>query len=150
MLGSANHSLNPMRWAIRVFVIVVVIAAIAAGFCLYEGISASLHAEHVLNAALLSVQLLEDYVVLHDGDWPRSWADLEGLPPREWAMFEWPKDSRNTQQYVAIDFSADPRRLAKQEVDEFEAVRPIGPYYPFKDRGSVATLLNAIREHAAH
>ena len=136
-----------MRWAIRIAVTAVVIAALAIGYCLCQEISASLHAEHVLHASSLTVQLLEDYVVQHDGEWPRSWTDLEGLPPREWAVFEWPKDSQEVQQYVAVDFSADPQRLAKLKLDEFDAVRPIGPYYPFEDYGSVEALLRTIREH---
>ncbi len=61
-------------------------------------------------------------------------------------MYEWPMDSREVQQYVAVDFSADPQRLVKQSVDEFEAVRPIGPYYLFKHYGSVEALLKAVRE----
>ena len=61
-------------------------------------------------------------------------------------MFRWPHDSLAVQQYVEVDFAADPHRLAKQTADEFEAVRPIGPYYPFKDRGSVEALLASIRE----
>jgi hypothetical protein len=145
-LGLFDRFSFPMRWMIRIAAVVAFTAVLAGGFFVYHGISASLHAEHVLHAALLTVQLLDDYVTTHDGQWPRSWADLETLPPREWAMFEWPKDSPEVQRYVAVDFSADPQRLAVQSVDEFDAVRPIGPYYPFKDRGTVEALLKSIRE----
>ncbi len=137
-----------MRLANRIAVTVVVAAGLAIGFWLYLGISSSLHAEHVLHAALLTVGLLDEYVDQHDGQWPRGWAELEGLPRREWAMFEWPKDSREVQRYVTVDFAADPKRLAKQSVDEFDAVRPVGPYYPFKEHGSMAALLSTIRKHA--
>jgi hypothetical protein len=136
-----------MRRAIGIVAAVAILAGIGAGWCLYRGISASIHAEYALHAALLSVQLLEEYVVKHDGAWPRSWADLEGLPPRDRAMFRWPRDSHEVQRYVSVDFSADPQRLARQSSGEFEAVRPIGPYYPFKHYGSVDALLKAIREH---
>jgi hypothetical protein len=138
-----------MRWVTRVAVVVALIAALIGGFCIYQRVSSSLHAEHVLHAALLTVQLLNDHVAVHDGQWPRSWTDLEGLPPRKWAMFEWPKDSQEVQQYVAIDFSADPQRLATQNVEQFDTVRPIGPYYPFKDSGFVEALLNTLRERKA-
>jgi hypothetical protein len=140
---------HPKQWALRAIASGAVVVVLAGGWCLYQGVSASNHAEHVLHAALLTVQLLEEHVVQHHGEWPRSWADLEALPPRRWGMFEWPKDSRDVQRYVAVDFSADPKRLAKQTADEFNAVRPIGPYYPFKDRGSVESLLKAIRERKA-
>jgi hypothetical protein len=135
-----------MRWIIRTIIVLTIVAIFVFGFCLYRGVSDSIHAEFVLHSALLTIQLLDDYAVGHDGDWPASWTDLERLPSRNWCMFEWPKDSKIIQQYVEIDFSADPDRLAKQSVDEFDAVRPIGPYYPFKDRGSVKILLNSIRE----
>jgi hypothetical protein len=125
---------------------VAVVVAVAVGWCLYQGASASLHAEHVLHAALLVVELLQEHVEQHDGEWPRSWGDLEALPPRRWGMFEWPKDSHDIQRYVAVDFSVDPMWLAMQTVDQFDAVRPIGPYYPFKDKGSIAALLKALRE----
>lgn len=139
-----------MRWAIRIVVVVVVIAAMVIGFCVYQGISASLHAEHVYHAALLTVQLLDEYVVLNDGKWPRSWSDLEKLPPRQRAgMFDWPEDSTKVQQYVEVDFSVDPQNLAKQSADEFDAVRPIGPYYDFKDSGQVKALLKSIRTHGS-
>jgi hypothetical protein len=137
-----------MRWAIRATGLLAVVAALVVGWFTYQGISASIHAEHVLQAAQLTIQLLRDYVVRHDGEWPRSWSDLEGLPSRSWGMFEWPKDSQNVQRYVTVDFNADTRRLARQGVNGFDAVRPIGPYYPFKDEGSVAALLKAIRERA--
>jgi hypothetical protein len=64
-------------------------------------------------------------------------------------MFDWPKDSHEVQQYVAVDFSADPRQLAEETAAEFDAVRPIGPYYPFKDYGSVGALLETIRSHTS-
>jgi hypothetical protein len=139
-----------MRRVTRAVVAVAVIVALIGGFCVYQGISASLHAEHVLHAALLTVQLLTDHVTSNDGEWPRSWSDLEDLPPREWAMFEWPEDSSEVQQYVEVDFAADPQRIAEQSVHEFDAVRPIGPYYPFKDRGTVEALLKTIRERESN
>jgi hypothetical protein len=133
---------------IRIFVVVVVIAAMVAGFCIYQGVSASLHAEHVLHAALLTVQLLDEYVVLNDGQWPHSWSDLEKLPPKHrGGMFSWPEDSTDVQKYVELDFSANPQNLAKQSANQFDAVRPIGPYYEFKDYGSVEALLKSIRTH---
>ena len=139
-----------MRWVIRFVVVVAVIAAMAVGFCLYQGITTSLHAENVLHAALLTVQLLNEYVILHDGKWPQSWSDLEKLPPKErMGMYDWPEESREVQQYVEVDFSADPESVAKHGVAEFNAVRPIGPFYPFKDRGSVEELLKAIRKHTS-
>lgn len=139
-----------MRWIIRVVALVVLVAVLAGGYCVYRGITDSLHAEHVLHAAMLTVELIDEHVTTHDGAWPRSWADLEALPPHERrGMFEWPRDSVKVKQYVTVDFSADPQRLAEQSVEEFDAVRPIGPYYAFKDYGGVKALIEHVREHAS-
>ena len=135
-----------MRYLTRVALIVILIAAVVGGVCIYQGVSASVHAEYVLHAALLTIELLDEYVGVHDGQWPRSWADLEQLPPRE-SMFQWPADSGEVQKYVTVDFAADPKQLAGQMPAEFDAVRPIGPYYPFKDRGQVTAFLKTIRAH---
>jgi hypothetical protein len=139
-----------MRWIGCTIIVLVLIAAIFGGFVAYQAITASAHAEHVLHAALLTIELLHDHVTLHDGKWPRGWSDLEDLRPRRWAMFHWPEDSSRVQQYVQVDFSADPQRIAEQSVEEFDAVRPIGPYYSFKDRGGVEALLKTLRERAAN
>src|SRR5262245_49347910 len=137
-----------MRWVGYLLAVVTIVGALAGGICAYQSISASLEAERTLHAALLTVELLNDYESRHPGQWPRSWTDLEKLPKREsGGMFEWPKDSAEVQRYVSIDFSADPRRLAEQSVNDFDSVRPIGPYYEFKDYGSVAALLNSFRKH---
>lgn len=144
--GGSNFPSNRMRRIVRVAAFIALILAGVAGWCVYQGVSASVHAEYVLHAALLTVQLLEEYVVQHDGAWPRSWSDLETIPPRERGLFDWPKDSREVQRYVEIDFSANPERLAKQGIEGFDAVRPIGPYYGFKDSHEVKALLKALRE----
>lgn len=135
-----------MPKVIHVVASVVAVLVLVAACCLYLAFSTAVRAEHALHGALLTVELLEDYVVRHDGKWPRSWADLEGLPPRDRGFFQWPKDSQEVQRYVAVDFSADPQRLAQQGIDQFEAVRAIGPYYPFNDHPSVEALLKAIRQ----
>lgn len=132
------------RWAIRVFVVSVIAVCLAGGWCVYQGVSASIHAEHVLHAAALTLDLLGDYVTLNDGQWPRSWHDLEKLPPRERSTFKWPADSQEVQRYAAVDFSADPQRLAQQNADEFDALRPIGPYFSFN--ADIEALLDTLRE----
>jgi hypothetical protein len=133
-------------WLLRA-VIGVVIAGVAIGACLvYQGITISLRAEHALHATLLMVTVVEDYVKANNGAWPRSWKDLETLPPREWAMFTWPDDSTRLQEYVAIEFAIDPAKLARQRPEEFGAIRPIPPCYPYKDYAPVPSLLKTLRD----
>jgi L-rhamnose mutarotase len=132
------------KWIIRLFFVAILVL----GYCVYKGISNSLHAEHVLHAALITVEKLDEYVDTHEGTWPKSWQDLESTSPEEWAMFSWPQDSKEIQKYVEIDFNADLKRLIEQNPGEFDAVRPIGPYYPFQDHGRVEMLLETIRKHS--
>ena len=61
-------------------------------------------------------------------------------------MFVWPQDSQEVQQYVQVDFAADPRILAKQTAEKFDVVLPIGPDFPIRDRWQVAHILQTIRE----
>ncbi len=127
---------------------VVCLVALIGGYCVYRAISDALHAENVLHAGRLTIKLLDDYVTEHDGKWPSSWTDLKKLPPTDWAMFEWPKDSAEVQRYIAVNFAAGTDSIATQSVQEFDAVRPIkGSYYEFRDEGNVGSLLKKIREY---
>ncbi len=109
----------------------------------YCGVSTSLKAERALHANLLVLDLVREYVVNHNGSWPRSWRDLENLPPRRRSMFQWPDSIEDVQRYVSVDFEADPDKLATQSVQEFVAVQPKGPCYPYAY--DVAQLIEAIR-----
>jgi len=124
--------------------VVVAVAATIVFGVIYCGISESLTAERSLHANLLVVDLLREYVVSHKGAWPGSWEDLEEVPGRRRAMFQWPEDKENVRHYVLVDFAADPDKLAKQSVEQFVAVQPRGPCYSYD--AEVAQLLDAIRE----
>lgn len=126
--------------------ITAVAVAVSIGLgVVYCGIRSSLAAERALHANLLVVDLIREYVVDHKGAWPRSWQDLERLPPRQRAMFQWPEDGEEVRRYVSVDFGADPDKLATEPVEQFVAVQPQGPCYPYKDYPEVAKLLDAIR-----
>jgi hypothetical protein len=138
-----------MRPVARIaFSVVIVAVLIGAGFA-YVAISRSLHAENALHSTLLTLRLLNEYVALHDGEWPASWTDLEALRPDDrTSMYDWPEDSRKVQEYVEIDFTANSKLLAEQSIDDFGAVRSIGPYYPWKDYYEVENLLNSLKGNA--
>lgn len=112
----------------------------------YIAVSTSLTAEHALHANLLVLDLVREYVVDHQGAWPRSWEDLEQLPAREKGMFRWPLDAEEVRRYVSVDFAAEPDKLATQSVDQFDAIQPIGPCYLYKHYSNVPRLLDAIRQ----
>lgn len=132
------------RFVCLVLIVVAVGATVVVGL-VFIGISESLTAERALHANLLVVDILSDYVVSHNGAWPESWEDLEDLPRRRHAMFEWPGDKEIVRQYVSVDFAADPAKLAKQSVDQFVAVQPRGPCYRYDAK--VSQLLDIIRQN---
>ena len=60
--------------------------------------------------------------------------------------YEWPAASKNLQRRVAIDFDVDPVKVAGQDPMKFTAIKPIGPYYEYRDYGFVQSLQETIRD----
>ncbi len=104
-----------MKHVIQIAVCGLLIVLAGLGYCVYRGISDSLHAEHVLHAALITAGLLDDYVAQHNGQWPHSWTDLEQSRPGQGGIFKWPKDSLEMQKYAAINFGAESPSLGQTD-----------------------------------
>lgn len=134
------------RYVVYFLIVSVVVSVSIAVGVLYCGIRWALTAECSLHATLLVVDLVREYVIDHQGAWPRSWEDLERLPPRQRAMFQWPADSEAVQRYVSVDFRADPKKLATESLEQFVAIQPRGPCYPYNHYPEIAELLDAIRK----
>jgi hypothetical protein len=124
------------------------------------GVSSSIRAEKNLHSTIFVIRLVEQFVA-EERRWPRSWAELESVSfpsdaPRpgngELSVimiggqhgYEWPAASKDLQSRVAIDFSADPAALARQDPMSFAAIKPIGPYYEYRDYGFVQSLQQTI------
>jgi hypothetical protein len=133
------------RWD-AYFVSAVFVVAVCGAVMFYRGISTSLQAEANLHYSLDALQIVERFVT-QNGRWPRSWAELEGVDMRE-AQFarDWPRVSADMQQWVVIDFGADPKIVAQQDRMNFSAIKPKGPYYEYRDYGYVEKLQDAIRK----
>jgi hypothetical protein len=112
----------------------------------YRGVSTSLQAEANLHYSLDALQIVERFVT-QNGRWPRSWAELESVDMRD-GQFDrdWPRVSADMQQWVEIDFGADPLDVARQDRMNFSAIKPKGPYYEYRDYGYVDRLQDAIRK----
>ena len=132
-----------MRWVVRTLIGVIVLGMIGSLIWLSSAAYVSLRAEKALHATLYTIDLVQKYVDQHEGRWPRSWADLESLPAPG-PQFRWPEDSPELQSYVVVDFSVDPRQIAKQTEDEFDAILPAVPSYSFRQRGSVGALIKSL------
>ncbi|WP_425400078.1 hypothetical protein [Aeoliella sp.] len=138
-----------MRWILRIGYGSILFVLALGAIALYQGVTTSIRAENTLHATLLVVDLTKQYVTTNDGAWPDSWDDLEKVSPPESSAgtYDWPADSAKIQQCVEVDFDADPKRIALQAPEEFDAVLPIGPYYPYQDYGSVRALIEAVAAH---
>ena len=127
------------------------IAALALVVCgvvwmLYTAYSVSIHAEYALHAVNLTTVVVDRYVE-REGKWPRSWDDLNTIAIDRWGMYSWPQDSQRVQKYVSVDFGADLETLARQSVEEFAAIKPIGSYYPYKCDGHIAALIETLKKN---
>ncbi len=112
----------------------------------YQAVSVSIQAECALHAVNLTTVVVDKYVA-REGKWPRSWDDLRTVSSvNAPTMYSWPEDWQKVRLYVTVDFDADPATLATQTVEEFDAIRPIGPSYPYKQYGHVADLLNTLKK----
>ena len=60
--------------------------------------------------------------------------------------FQWPADSLTLQRRVTINFDADPNDIVDQNPMEFDAIKPIGPSYEYRDYGIVDSLQKTVRD----
>jgi hypothetical protein len=101
---------------------------------------------------MFSIRLVDQFVST-EGRWPRSWKELERLSPVDVnivpAQGGWPAASAEIQRRVEIDFNADPALVAAQDPMEFVAIKPIGPYYEYRDNGYVGSLQTTLKNAIA-
>ena len=154
------------RWYIGFALACIVVMALLVGaWMLYTGITVSLQAEENLHATLFTIRLVEQFV--HDqGRWPQSWRELEAvkLPAdapsplnNELTViriggshgYDWPAQSPHLQECVTIDFAADANTIINQDPMQFQAIKPRGPYYEYRDYGFVESLQATLKDAVA-
>jgi hypothetical protein len=132
----------------RVCILGVVAVAAMGGWCVYRGISDSLHAECGLHATRLVTAVVTQFIDEH-GRWPRSWEELHTVSLSDSrSMYSWPDDLEEVRQYVAVDFDADVADIASQTAEKFDAIAPIGPSYVYKGDPLFESLLEKAAELA--
>jgi hypothetical protein len=146
----------------RLALLVLAVLVIAGVWIIYNGISTALRAEHNLHSTLYVVRLVDEFVY-ENKRWPESWDELEKLKftgnaytPRNGELnalriggaieFQWPDSSLTMQRRVEIDFNADLNDIAEQNSMTFDAIKPIGPFYEYRDYGIVDSLQQTILE----
>ena len=98
-----------------------------------------------LHATIGTVEAVEDFVRKHDGAWPRSWGELEQTSPQIRDAYGFTDGRAKIEEFVSIDFNANPDQLMKQSEEEFDAIKPVGPSYG-SYRYHLPSLLAALRE----
>ncbi|WP_417393174.1 hypothetical protein [Gimesia sp.] len=146
----------------RIAPFVVVAALFGIAWLVYYGISVSIRAEHNLHSTLYVVRLVDEFVY-ENQRWPKSWTELEQMKysgdaytPRNGELnalrvggamtFQWPADSLTLQHRVTINFDADPNDIVDRNPMDFDAIKPIGPYYEYRDYGIVDSLQETVRD----
>ena len=134
--------------------ITVVIAAVIIFLTFaYMVASTALWAENTMHTMAQVCGLVKEYMDENEGAWPRSWEDLEKLPPREgrWEVYPWPEGSKKVQKHVEIDFNVDIDEIETESFDlfyeKFDVIWPRGAYFDYKRCAEVGYLYDAIRKY---
>ncbi len=72
------------------------------------------------------VQMVDDYVGTHDGDWPSSWEDLDGTDA---AKRNAPRGSSYFRRYTTVDFTLTTEQLIGNPELIYDAVTPLTHKY---------------------
>lgn len=156
-LDAAARRLRIWFWCIGVS---VALAIALCGGILYMAASSAFRAEERTQTTLFMIRLVDQFVHEH-GRWPKSWGELEQMtfpsdapsalnsrftmPLEEGGRgYEWPAQSAHLQENVAIDFGADVDVIINQNPMEFEAIKPIGSFYEYRDYGFVESLQDTL------
>ncbi len=129
--------------------LVATAGCVALGFCAYlvdclaQHLSLAKNAELARRSVSRVAEAAESYVAEHEA-WPTSWRDLESAPAAFRGDFLPEGGWKEIRAYAHVDFGATLDHLARRDLDNFEAIRPIGSE-PTNYRDCFAPLLETIR-----
>jgi hypothetical protein len=125
------------------FILCVVLLFVAAG------IHKSLEAEKTLHAYDIVIQVVEQSVLQHGGQWPRSWQELETIHQIEpSAGWKWPDDRAEIAKRVQVDFTLSSEQVVKMSPTSFSAIVQFGPSFPPQEF-RIAALIETVRKSLA-
>ena len=131
-------SRHPWRWATGIVVAVLLAATAYSYYTLNEALRGDYETRRV-------VQMVEDYVKTHEGNWPKSWEDLRDTETAKQLL---PLDLSYWRRYTRVDFTMQSERLIRDPEMIYQAVMPMsGKYilYPHAKQ-DLDTVMQAIRE----
>ncbi|QDS98637.1 hypothetical protein [Adhaeretor mobilis] len=100
----------------------------------------ALDCEHSLHAMHNVLTACRAYVEEHEGNWPKSWDELQPLYTYEGDV------AAETKERIAVDFGADPAELATQSIESFTGIRPKGPIFEAYD-GRLQELIDLLKKY---
>lgn len=129
----------------------IAIVVLLATWLMWAGY-ASLDAERNLQTTLYAIQLIDRFVN-ENKRWPTSWMELQSCQSPEKLVIgdislmfgPWPESADEVKKRVDIDFRPDLYKVAHQDVMEFEAIKPVGRHYPYRDYGFIQQLQKSIQ-----
>ncbi len=130
---------HPWRWTVGVVLASLLLAVVY----FYWRVNDALRGDY---ETIRVVQMVEDYVKMHDGHWPLSWEDLDGT---ETAKHLAPLDSSYFRRYTTVNFALTSEQLIANPTLIYDAVRPIsGKYHVYPHaRHDLDSVMQAIRDN---
>lgn len=112
----------------------------------YRSITSALWAENNLHTMCYVVGLIDQFVT-ERGHWPKSWEELQGFPYEgDRIPGKWPNNAVEVKRRTIIDFEPNLQLTATQDRMQFDAVKPIGPTFEWRDYGDVAKLQATLKQ----
>jgi len=132
------------RLALKASIIVILLAGGAYLLrCFVQGISVMKHADMAYGATFRATEAVEKYV-REQRKWPASWKDLESVSATGGTDFLPPGGWDEIRAYVEINFNLTLGDVAKQRVEDFDAIKPVEPIWGGY-RAYFAPLLETVR-----
>jgi hypothetical protein len=143
--SSAHREASPLaRYAVRIILAVAAIVVVSGLTLAYLAARTAIDAEHNYHATGMMMRVVSQYATQHQGRWPASRADLEGIQC-DYGVYDWPKDTQELRYRIEIDLSTNPDAVLKQSAEQFGAIRASGPSYGVPE-GALCELQQVIRE----
>ena len=138
---------KPFQFSLRAAIVMTLVAGVLLGSIIgvvsfFDNIK---RAEFNLHAMRETLQIVEQHIEKHPGEWPRSWEELDETAASSGLKWRFPLNEMKER--VEIDFNARLEDLARQDDETFKAIRPIGPCYVHAEQ--VRFLLRTIRADIA-
>ena len=110
----------------------------------YSVVQEALEAERTLQAYLLVLDVMVDYLHEHRS-WPSNWDEISGVPHAEHqGIYHWPDDIEIIRNRVQVNFDVTLLDVVNMDASRFTAVEQVGPRFG-PDQSVIKRLKEAAR-----